>query len=115
MQESILTPDQYKDLSKKIIHAVDTRYRIIPLNSLKHPKYHLKAPIHVTLEFEEDKVIASFDDIEAFSYADNASEAIDLLCGEIIQVFEDVQADKENLGTLPRKWLEYLEEIIECR
>ncbi len=115
MQEIILTPDQYKDLSKKIIHAVDTRYRIIPLNSLKHPKYHLKTPIHVTLEYEEDKVVASFDDIEAFSYADTASEAIDLLCGEIIQVFEDLQEDKENLGTLPRKWLEYLEEIIECR
>jgi len=46
MQEGILTPDQYKDLSKKIIHAFDTRYRIIPLNSLKHPKYHLKAPIY---------------------------------------------------------------------
>ena len=115
MQEIILTPDQYKDLSKKIIHAVDTRYRIIPLNSLKHPKYHLKTPIHVTLEYEEDNVVASFDDIEAFSYADTASEAIDLLCGEIIQVFEDLQEDKENLGTLPRKWLVYLEEIIECR
>jgi len=60
-------------------------------------------------------MIASFDDIEAFSYADTASEAIDLLCGEIIQVFEDLLKDKENLGTLPRKWLEYLEEIIECR
>ncbi len=115
MQESILTSNQYKDLSKKIIHAVDTRYRIIPLNSLKHPKYHLKTPIHVTLEFDEDKVIASFDDIEAFSYADTVSEATDLLCGEIIQIFEDLLEDKENLGTLPQKWLEYLEEIIECR
>jgi len=115
MQKSILTPDQYKDLSKKIIHAVDKRYRIIPLNSLKHPKFHLKTPIHITLEFEEDKVIASFEDIEAFSYADTASEAIDLLCSEIIQVFEDLLEDKANLGVLPQKWLEYLEEIIECR
>ena len=115
MQENILTQDQYKDLSKKIIHAVDTRYRIIPLNSLKHPKYQLKTPIHVTLEYEEDKVVASFDDIEAFSYADTASETIDLLCSEIIQVFEDLLGDKENLGSLPRKWLQYLEEIIECR
>ena len=115
MQETILTPDQYKDLSKKIIHAVDTRYRIIPLNSLKDPKYRLKAPIHVTLEFDEDKVIANFDDIEAFSYADTASEAIDLLCGEIIQVFEELVEDRENLGTLPQRWLAYLEEIIECR
>ena len=115
MQESILSPDQYKDLSKKIIHAVDTRYRIIPLNSLKHPKYHLRTPIHVTLEFDEDTVIANFDDIEAFSYADTVSEATDLLCSEIIQVFEDLVEDRENLGTLPRKWLAYLEEIIECR
>ena len=60
-------------------------------------------------------MIASFDDIEAFAYADTVSEAIDLLCVEIIQVFEDLLEDKENLGNLPRKWLEYLEEIIECR
>ena len=115
MQESILTPDQYKELSKKIIYAVDTKYRVIPLNSLKHHRYHLKAPIYITLEFEEDKVIASFDDIEAFSYADTASEAIDLLSDEIIQIFEDLLEDKDNLGSLPLKWLQYLEEIIECR
>ena len=115
MQESILTTDQYKNLSKKIIYTVGTKYRIIPLNSLKHPGYHLKAPIYVTLEFEEDKVIASFDDIEAFSYADTTSEAIDLLSSEIIQIFEDLMEDKKNLGSLPRKWLQYLEEIIECR
>ncbi|MBE9574595.1 MAG: hypothetical protein IMF20_05635 [Proteobacteria bacterium] len=115
MQERILTPDQYKDLSKKIIHAVDTRYRIVPLNSLKHPKYHLQAPIHITLEFEDDKVIASFDDIEVFSYSDTASEAIDLLCEEIIQIYEELQEDRENLGPLPNKWFQYLEDIIECR
>jgi hypothetical protein len=115
MQESILTPNQYKDLSKKIIHAVDTRYRIIPLNSLKHPKYHLKAPVYITLEFEDEKVIASFDDIEAFSYADTASEAIDLLCEEIIQIYEELNEDQENLGPLPNKWFHCLEDIIECR
>jgi hypothetical protein len=115
MPASILTPNQYKDLSKKIIHAVDTRYRIIPLNSLKHPKYHLKAPVYITLEFEDEKVIASFDDIEAFSYADTASEAIDLLCEEIIQIYEDLNEDQENLGPLPNKWFHCLEDIIECR
>jgi len=38
MQESILTLDQYQDLTK----------RIIPLNSLKHLKYHLKIPVCVS-------------------------------------------------------------------
>ena len=109
MQESILTADQYKDLAKKIIHS------IIPLNSLNHPKYHLRVPVHITMEFEEDKVIASFDDIEAFSYAETNSEAINQLCEEIIHLYEDLKEDEENLGTLPQKWLEYLEEIIECR
>jgi DUF1680 family protein len=115
MQESILTADQYKDLTKKIIHSIDTRYRIIPLNSLKHPKYHLRVPVHITMEFEEDKVIASFDDIEAFSYAETNSEAINQLCEEIIQLYEDLQEDEENLGPLPQKWLHYLKEIIECK
>lgn len=80
-----------------------------------NPKYHLKTPVHISLEFEKDKVIASFEDIEAFSYADTASEAIDLLCEEIIQVYEDLLEEQESLGPLPRKWLRYLEEIIECR
>ena len=115
MQQSILTLDQYQDLTKKIIHSIETRYRIIPLNSLKHPKYHLKIPVYITLEFEENKVVTSFDDIEAFSYADTEFEAIDNLCEEIVQLYEDLQEDKKNLGPLPRKWLHYLEEIIECR
>ena len=75
MQQGILTPEQYQDLTKKIIHSIETRYRIIPLNSLRHPKYHLRIPIYITMEFEENRVIASFDDIEAFSYADTESEA----------------------------------------
>ena len=81
----------------------------------KHHKYHLKSPIHIKLEFEEDKVIASFDDIEAFSCANTTSEGIGLLCEEIIQVYEDLLEEQESLGPLPRKWLQYLGEIIECR
>lgn len=115
MKESILTPDQYRDLTKNIIHSIDARYRIIPLNSLKHPNYHLKSPVHIVLEFEENKVVASFDDIEAFSYADTEFEAIDQLCEEIILIYKDLQEDEENLSPLPRKWLRYLNEIIECR
>lgn len=114
MEQSILTPDQYQDLTKKIIHSIESRYRIIPVNSLKHPKYHLKVPVYITLEFEGNKVLASFDDIEAFSYADTESEAIDKLCEEIVQLYEDLHEEKENLGPLPKKWLQYLETIVEC-
>ena len=57
----------------------------------------------------------SFDDIEAFSYADTASETIDQLCEEIIQIYADLQQDRDYLGPLPNKWFQYLEDIIECR
>ena len=115
MQQSPLTAKQYKDLTRKIINSIETRCRIIPLNTLKHSKYHLRYPVHITLEIEANKVIASFDDIEAFSYADSEFEAINRLCEEIIQLYKDLLEDEENLGPLPKKWLRYLKETIECR
>ena len=114
MQQTLLTDDQYMDLTKKIIRSIEKQCRIVPLNSLKHPKYHLKFPVHITLAFEKNKVIASFDDLEAFAYADTEFEAIDRLREEVVQLYEDLQEDRENLGPLPEKWLRYLEEIIEC-
>jgi hypothetical protein len=115
MQQEFLTSDQLRDLTRQIIHSIEKHYRIVPLNSLKHPRYHLKIPLHIALEVTEGTVIASFDDIEAFSHAQTESEAIDLLCEEIVHLFEDLSADVDNLGPLPRRWLEYLREIIECR
>jgi hypothetical protein len=51
-------------------------YKIIHLNTLKHPNYILKKPIYISVEIEKDTVIASLDDIEAFAYADTEYEAI---------------------------------------
>lgn len=115
MQTNILTDEQYKELSKRLIESIEQRYKAIPLNSLKHPQYILKRPVYITLETENDKVIASLDDIEAFAYADTEFEAINLLCEEIINLYEDLKDSGEDLGLLPRKWLQYLEEVIEKR
>ena len=114
IQQPLLTKDQYRNLTKQIVHSIETQFRIVPLNSLKHSRYRLKTPVHITLEFEKGLVIAGLDDIEAFAYADTTSEAIDHLCGEIVQIYEDLKEDKENLGYLPEKWLRFLEEKIEC-
>ena len=115
MEQTILTADQYQDLTRKIIYSLEKQYRIVPLNSLSHPKYYLRSPVFITLEFAENEVIASLDDIEAFSHADTEFEAINQLCEEVVQLYEDLKADRENLGLLPQKWLQYLEEIIGCR
>lgn len=113
MQAEILTNEQYRSLSKKLINTLEGHFKIIPLNSLKNSNYMLKKPIFITIEQEKNTVIASFDDIEAFAYADTEFEAIYNLCQEVINIYEDLKTDKNNLGILPKKWLEYLEEIIE--
>ena len=115
MEQTLLTNDQYRELTRKIVHSIEKRCRIIPLNSLRHPKYYLKFPVYITLESEENGVLASFDEIEAFSFADTESEATDQLCEEIVQIYEDLRDDEQNLAHLPGKWLQYLKEIIECR
>jgi hypothetical protein len=115
MQTDILTEEQYKDFSKRLIESIEHRYKSIPLNSLKHPRYILKRPVYITLETENDKVIASLDDIEAFAYADTEFEAINLLCEDIISLYEDLKESGEPLGLLPSKWLQYLDEFIERR
>ena len=113
MQTSILTDEQYKALSKKLISSIEKHFKIIPLNTLKNNDYILKKPLYVTIEIEKDIVIASLDDIEAFAYADTEFEAINHLCEEIINIYEDMQENRKNLGKLPKKWLAFLEECIE--
>jgi len=37
------------------------------------------------------------------------------LCEEIVNIYEDLKEDRENLGVLPKQWLAFLEEIIKER
>ncbi len=115
METKILTEEQFRDLSEKLVTTIERGYKIIPLNTLQHPKYVLKRPVYITIEIEKNTVIASLGDIEAFAYADTEYEAINNLCNEIVNVFEDLKDEKENLGILPGKWLDFLEEVIEQR
>ncbi|MGB5157895.1 hypothetical protein [Desulfobacterium sp. N47] len=108
----ILTNEQFRDISRNLIKAFESRYRIVPLNSLKKTGYILKKPIYITIETDGEAIIASLDDIEAFSYADTEFEAINALCEEIVMLYEDMKTNRENLGILPQKWLEYLNEVI---
>ena len=112
MKTEILTDEQYKSISRNLIKAVEGRCRIVPLNSLKKSGYSLNGPIYITIETDEDTVIASLDDIEAFAYADTEFEAVNGLCEEIVVLYEDLRKNRENLGILPKKWLGYLDSVI---
>lgn len=100
--------------ARKILKKIESNFKIIALNSLRDEKYSLKYPIYITIEYENEHVIASFDDVEAFAYADNEFEAVDLLCQEIIVRYNELIEDKENLGPLPKKWPSILDNFIKC-
>jgi len=112
--EIVLSKKQYNTLVKGINTNL-LRSRVVALNSLRNDKYFLKSPIYISVEYSDDKVIASFDDIEVFAYGDTEYEAINLLCIEIVQVFEDLKEDSKNLGELPKTWFSILNDIIQCR
>jgi type I restriction-modification system DNA methylase subunit len=112
MQTEILTNKQYKDFSRNLIKAVEGRCRIVPINSLKKSGYTLNQPIYISIETDKDTVIASLDDIEAFAYADTEFEAVNGLCEEIVTLYDDLRANRNNLGILPEKWLSYLDSVI---
>jgi len=112
VETEILTDEQYKNISRNLIKAVEGRCRIVPLNSLKKSGLTLNRPIYITVETDGDAFIASLDDVEAFNYAETEFEAINGLCEEIIALYEDLRKNQENLGILPQKWLEYLNEAI---
>ncbi len=113
--QTILTDKQYNLLSRKILNKIEKNYKVLPINSLKHPNYVLRKPLYITIEMDKNSVISSLDEIEAFAYADTEFEAINLLCDEIIALYEDLKNDRTNLGKLPAKWLAYLEEFIEIK
>jgi hypothetical protein len=100
--------------ARKILRKIETNLKIIPLNSLRNQRYPLKSPIYVTIEYDGGNVIASFDDVEAFAYSDNEFEAVDLLCEEIVTLYEELVEDRKNLGPLPLKWLSILDNFIQC-
>jgi type I restriction-modification system DNA methylase subunit len=112
VRTELLTDEQYKDFSRNLIKAIESRCRILPLNSLKIAGYTLNKPIYITIETERDAIIASLDDIEAFACADTEFEAVNNLCEEIVELYEDLRKDRENLGILPQKWLAFLDEVI---
>ncbi len=58
MKIDILTEEQYKTLSKRLVNAIEGHYKIIALNTLQSPSYILTKPIYITIEIEEDKVRA---------------------------------------------------------
>ena len=115
MEQAILTTEQFQELKRDLISFFEGRHKIVPLNSLMDSRYSLVQPLYIVLEYGENEVIASLNEIEAFASAPTEYEALETLCAEIVILYEDLSAEPETLGKLPARWLEYLEGVIRCK
>ena len=76
--------------------------KTIFVDSLRSELYRLSHAIPVTIEYEEDTVIASFYDLDLYGLGDEIPEAIDDLCAMLIEYYEMLLEDGRCLGPLPR-------------
>lgn len=82
------------------------------IGSLRNPKYELVRPIPVILKYLEDEVIARYDDTGLYGAGELRQEALDDLCESIIEYFETLSEERDNLGPLPESHWEFLKDII---
>lgn len=56
-------------------------------------KYNLSSPLWVSVEADEDGIIAKCTDLPLYGYGDDATEAVDNLKGEIDSLYDDLMED----------------------
>lgn len=85
------------------------------IRDLGDPEYQLIEPIFVLIEEypNDDRLIASFPEIEVFGEGVTITEAIYNLKFSILDLYDElVNSDPEELGELPEAWLRILNSMI---
>lgn len=93
--------------------AAQPRCRQAVLYDLGSEKYELKQGLGVQLEEYEEEAVARIPELDVFASADTDSEALALLKGEVVTLYEELAATPVvRLGERPRAWLRLLERVI---
>lgn len=97
--------------SQKKIKPIPVDKNITILN-LGHSKYIFKSPFPINIVLEDNVYIASSYDLNLFGYGDNEDEAVRDLCESIIDHYEHLKANQENLGKLLQRDWEFLSRMV---
>ena len=65
------------------------------------------------IEYDDDVVIATYHDIDMYGTGADVQEALSDLCEAIVEYYETLKDDEENLGLLPSQHYAFLKKIIE--
>jgi hypothetical protein len=119
-----MTTDQLVELQREIVEVKQLLKNIqapshrpadgttIFIGDLRSDEYRLNTPIPVTIEYDEDTVIASFYDIEEYGIGEDLEEALSDLCAGLVEYYESLEENVHCLGPLPARHWKYLKTLI---
>lgn len=87
----------------------------LQIRDLGDDDYKLAEPLLVTIEeyHDDDTVIASFPEVEAFGEGATETEALLQLKWAILDLYEELkELSSKELGGLPKSWLTVLQKVI---
>ncbi|MBC8230340.1 hypothetical protein H8E77_12400 [bacterium] len=96
-------------------HQKEQPYTIF-IENLRHPSYRLRHPIPILIERNDEKVYATYFDLDMQGTGRNVSEALDDLCAGIIQDYEVLKDGVSIDGTQSKRKSQkyaHLKSIIE--
>ena len=109
--ENHISSQDIKTALKEAVSSIE-RFHTVMIEDLKDDNLRLLKPIPVFIEYDRETVIANYYDTESFGYGDSEYEALNDLCRELVQTYNDLEEDKDNLGILPSKWRRHLQTVI---
>jgi len=119
-----MTTDQLAELQreifevKQLLQSIQTPLRhpadgtTIFIGDLRSNEYRLNMPIPVTIEYDEDTVIASFYDVEEYGVGEDLEEALSDFCAGLVEYYESLEENVHCLGPLPARHWKYLKTLI---
>ncbi|MEW6417553.1 MAG: hypothetical protein AB1480_05450 [Nitrospirota bacterium] len=101
------------------IAAKKIPYRVIPyhleIRSLHNDRLEIDSPVSVLVEEEEEQIIAYAPDLEIYGCGYDLAEALDDLRGSIVDMYYDLDKDKDKLGVDLKKVWDYLSSITRVK
>lgn len=92
-------------LTDQIVAVGPTLPKTMLLGALRDPRLRLIAPLPITFERENDKIVAYCEELEEFGFGTHLTEAIADLQATIAELYFTLKKENNRLGSdLTRTW-----------
>lgn len=82
------------------------------LQDLRDRRIRLVSPLYITIEQEEDLVVASNADLDAYGYGETEAGALQDLREVIVETYFDLKKDSNRLGPHLQSVWNFLDRIV---